>query len=1167
MSGSGDRGGFGRDLPAPARAPGRPAMRRRLDGRLEQDPILAAMVDSPPLRSLVEATASLAGILAFYEDRMAAEGHLISATRPRAVHELLAPLGLRPRPALAATTWLAVLVDERRGGPPIVQVPPGLAARSTPRGKELPQVFELDAGIEARVSLNAIPLQAPPAPAPGLTSAARVLRLQRGVGVQVGDRLLVTADDFAAVAVVAEVVRQGPRATVTLTGALSEGEGRVLTRARAATLGPPTALLGADAEPFASLPLTTRLEHSGPVGGARALEDGGWRVLEDLLPDGVVDLMVTRAGAWVAALDGALGVSVDRGRTFRRERRGVQRDSVLCLAEDPTGAWLAGTRRGKVLRSTDRGQTWTAVRGPATLGNEARLPRRLHPRLPQEPVRAVLAFGAGDDVHLIAGTDVGVFAFAAGGASWSPVNDGLPGFDETTQQAGAAVRQLLLTPTGAVLAGTDRGLFRTERLGEPWVAVAGPEGGVSDLVIGPTGRVSAVGGDGSLWQGGEGGLTRASLPAGVVARGIAVHPAGGRWLLAEGGLHRETTAGFVLVPEPVPEPLARLVATDRGLALLQAVSDTVDTTWPGFDVPADAVPVSRTLRRRPSTAVLLDGPGAVLGVRAVVHASRFDARAFGRKRRGTVLHLDAGVDGLDRRTSQVCWPARSVGEVQAVVALTPGAARLDQVATLARASTLGLGLPVEDLAGRMLLIAGKAPRVGTADPVDLQAASTPRTLQPDETARVTGLPDAQGRWPVRTDDGVHGLLPAAGLRIAPPDKHDPTDAVLRQARGLAAGSPPRLTLDRPIDRPLHPDHVVVHANVVPASHGRSTEEVLGSGDASVPSQQFRLRQQPLVFRPAQDGSVTPDLEVFVDGVRWDRAPLLERCGPDAQAYAVETTYDGGVVVRFGDGTCGRRLPTGSENVLARFRVGGGAVGNLAAGDLRKLRQPPRGLRGIAHVVPATGGEDAEPADAVRTRLAAHLRSLDTRVVSPRDIDELVRDWPGVAEVDTRTVFDGRRDVLALVVMTDDAAAAHRLDDPRREAILRALQARGVSSHQVQVLSCVPVDVALHATLDLDPRRSAPDVLTQARTRLAAAVRGRRSLGVDLSALEVLAPLLATPGVRDVALSVFTRDASSGASEPVLRARPTRAARAGSGIEPAELLVLDPAAAVLQPRSS
>ena len=93
------------------------------------------------------------------------------------------------------------------------------------------------------------------------------------------------------------------------------------------------------------------------------------------------------------------------------------------------------------------------------------------------------------------------------------------------------------------------------------------------------------------------------------------------------------------------------------------------------------------------------------------------------------------------------------------------------------------------------------------------------------------------------------------------------------------------------------------------------------------------------------------------------------------------------------------------------------------------------------------------------------------------------------------------------------------------------------------------------------------MLTQARTRLAAAVRGRRSLGVDLSALEVLAPLLATPGVRDVALSVFTRDASSGASEPVLRARPTRAARAGSGIEPAELLVLDPAAAVLQPRSS
>ncbi|MFD0346184.1 hypothetical protein ACFQ0M_09130 [Kitasatospora aburaviensis] len=158
--------------------------------------------------------------------------------------------------------------------------------------------------------------------------------------------------------------------------------------------------------------------------------------------------------------------------------------------------------------------------------------------------------------------------------------------------------------------------------------------------------------------------------------------------------------------------------------------------------------------------------------------------------------------------------------------------------------------------------------------------------------------------------------------------------------------------------------MVVHGNVVHATHGETRAEVLGSGDAAVPGQRFALRSGPLthVSAPTPTG-VASTLEVTVDAVRWPEQPRFLGLGPDDRGYVTETDERGATTVVFPDGTAGRRPPTGTENIRARYRTGIGAAGNTAAGRITLLATKPLGVRDVVNPLPATGGTD--PRDRTR----------------------------------------------------------------------------------------------------------------------------------------------------------------------------------------------------------
>jgi hypothetical protein len=175
-----------------------------------------------------------------------------------------------------------------------------------------------------------------------------------------------------------------------------------------------------------------------------------------------------------------------------------------------------------------------------------------------------------------------------------------------------------------------------------------------------------------------------------------------------------------------------------------------------------------------------------------------------------------------------------------------------------------------------------------------------------------------------------------------------------------------LTLEQGLANSYVRRTVVINANVSPATEGETVAEVLGSGDATASYQEFSLRQPPLTFVSAS----TPDgfastLGVRVNDVAWHEAPTLYGRGPSERVYVTRTEDDDRTIVQFGNGAAGARLPSGSDNVRAVYRKGGGRGGNLDADRLSVLMTRPLGVTGVTNPEAATGGVDRQSRDDVR----------------------------------------------------------------------------------------------------------------------------------------------------------------------------------------------------------
>lgn len=185
------------------------------------------------------------------------------------------------------------------------------------------------------------------------------------------------------------------------------------------------------------------------------------------------------------------------------------------------------------------------------------------------------------------------------------------------------------------------------------------------------------------------------------------------------------------------------------------------------------------------------------------------------------------------------------------------------------------------------------------------------------------------------------------------------------------------------------------------------EIVLGSSQGT-PNQVFKLPKGPVLAgqelvviereRPAEadlltlreeegDDAVREDPKGEGVFVRWHEVEDLYESPPNGRHYVKDIVTG---EVRFGDGVHGMIPPKGERNVrLARFQVGGGMEGNVAAGSLTVLKQSLAFIEGVSNLAPAGGGADLESVEEVAAR-APHLFRSRSRAVTAEDFEWIAR---------------------------------------------------------------------------------------------------------------------------------------------------------------------------------
>ena len=190
-------------------------------------------------------------------------------------------------------------------------------------------------------------------------------------------------------------------------------------------------------------------------------------------------------------------------------------------------------------------------------------------------------------------------------------------------------------------------------------------------------------------------------------------------------------------------------------------------------------------------------------------------------------------------------------------------------------------------------------------------------------------------------------------------------------------------------------------NVVRVTRGETVQnEILGSGDASIPNQSFTLKKKPLTYLSAPtvttEQGIASTLEVWIDGVKWKEVPTFFGTGPADEVYVVRHNDEGETNLTFGNGKNGKRLSTGVDNVVARYRFGAGAI-TPPAGSINQMAKPIKGIKSIHNPVPAAGGADAEKSESIREHAPRSALILG-RAVSNQDFEAVAAGIGGVKAV-------------------------------------------------------------------------------------------------------------------------------------------------------------------------
>jgi len=423
---------------------------------------------------------------------------------------------------------------------------------------------------------------------------------------------------------------------------------------------------------------------------------------------------------------------------------------------------------------------------------------------------------------------------------------------------------------------------------------------------------------------------------------------------------------------------------------------------------------------------------------------------------------------------------------------------------------------------------------------------------PDPTVSGAMIPVAVGK---------DGLQPGRRLLVRGRRASDKA-AVVRQATLVAVHEETNaahctLEITPPLADELERDSLVVHGNVVPASHGEMV--ILGSGNASAPFQRFELKQLPLTYRAAENETgARSELTVRVADIAWAERQTLFGATPTERVYTLDVDEQGRNFVAFGDGVRGARLPSGTNNVRTAYRKGLGIDGNVGADKLTQLITRPLGLKSVSNPLAAEGGTDPEPASAARQSIPLTTRTLG-RAVSLLDYEDFARGFSGIAKAQAQVLQLPAGPTIAITIAGSDGALLTEAS-PVWTNLLGALRKNGDPHVAVMLLPGQLSTFRLGLMVKRDPAFEAKSVLAAVEATLRAHFAfASRELGQPVQQSDVIAVAQAGHGVVAVDITRLY-----GGTKPLVQTNPSKQVRllasrmrVEAGVaRPAELLTLD-----------
>jgi hypothetical protein len=276
------------------------------------------------------------------------------------------------------------------------------------------------------------------------------------------------------------------------------------------------------------------------------------------------------------------------------------------------------------------------------------------------------------------------------------------------------------------------------------------------------------------------------------------------------------------------------------------------------------------------------------------------------------------------------------------------------------------------------------------------------------------------------------------------------------------------------------DVSLFHGNLVPVYHGQP--QSFAFRDPETPLTNLdelhyertrdreaicRLPDGTLAYQDTPPGGDTPpestlEVQVEVDGQGepWDEVISLVHSDASDETgdhFVVETDEEGRSLLRFGDGTNGKKLPEGAT-VRCTYQVARGLDGNIGADSLQNFDKGafPE-VESCWNPFDVTNGRDPERVDEIIRRVPEAYRYRQLRAVTLKDYVDRAEELPGVSRASARYMWTGS---WRTVRVTIDPAGTTTLAPELREDVARYLDAVRLIGEDLEIRPAqfVPLDI-------------------------------------------------------------------------------------------------------------